>query len=815
MVKSKDIIPFFVIILCIFLISMFLFADLSHKISRSFMNLGIISTASTNKLSTTQTSPMSCPPWNYKKQISMNNPSSTLTDYQVSVTLDTASLISAGKMRSDCGDIRFTDSDGTTPLNYWLESGCNSINTKLWVKVPSISAGSKIIYIYYGNPSASSESNGIATFDFFDDFNNLDNWDLGSRIGVNPTTSNGWIILTPGYEWDGDYIRSKNSFSFPNIMLETRYSLDGHPTYCNPCVDNFQTYFIKPGYTYPRDAANYNTITGIAPAPVFSHAFSPDPHDNSNSGTSAGSADTGNNIPSYPFDYPTSYWGVTLAKFPATIYRITYGITSTNVYAKAVKESDGSIMYDKNANVNAVHLNNFGTTTKIELIHWGYACKAGRIDFVFIRKFVSPEPTTSIGAEELCTSITTTASATTTNTITTTTTTSSMTTTVITTASTTTTTINTEPPNIGPLSFNPKRIVTLNQIINISSNITDKFGSVFVWMNVTKPNGNYYYLRPVSLPGNIYRFDITETDVIGDYDFSIAAVNVNNNLTVKNDRFYAGNLYKFKLYFKDGDNERVSVKYNLAIHPEGDNILSGEDRVVDRNIIEREYNLILEKNYVLLDLLLNISKDTSINVVIDELSQTVLDGISIPNSYKKLGYGINVSTDFMEGLVKLYYSDLDINEDNIITYKCNRWNIEDRVCDGSWKEVTYNIDKDKGFVEIPVYSFSAFVLAEYSPPPRTTRLTTTTTITTVTTTTTTVMTTTTTTVTTKAKKTTTTTVPEVELSSTQNWYIIVLFIVLVVVVFYFAWFRKYMVFEGLKKKWGRRYQRYFLLVIKL
>jgi hypothetical protein len=98
--------------------------------------------------------------WGYRKPITISNSgSSALTYYQVLVTLDTSSLISTGKMRSNCGDIRFTDSDGSTLLNYWLESGCNSANTKIWVKVPYIPASStKTIYVYYGNPSATSTS---------------------------------------------------------------------------------------------------------------------------------------------------------------------------------------------------------------------------------------------------------------------------------------------------------------------------------------------------------------------------------------------------------------------------------------------------------------------------------------------------------------------------------------------------------------------------------------------------------------------------------------------------------------------------------
>jgi hypothetical protein len=87
------------------------------------------------------------------------------------VTLDTASLILGGRLQSDCDDIRFTDSDGATQLSYWLESGCNTSSTILWVKVPFIAAASqKTIYVYYGNPGATSASNGDATFIFFDDF---------------------------------------------------------------------------------------------------------------------------------------------------------------------------------------------------------------------------------------------------------------------------------------------------------------------------------------------------------------------------------------------------------------------------------------------------------------------------------------------------------------------------------------------------------------------------------------------------------------------------------------------------------------------
>jgi len=103
--------------------------------------------------------------WQYRKSITITEQSgNTLTNYQVKLTIDTASLISEGKMNSDCSDMRFTD-ENDNPIPYWIESGCNSDNTIVWVKVPEISAnGNATVYMYYGNPSATSESNGIDVF---------------------------------------------------------------------------------------------------------------------------------------------------------------------------------------------------------------------------------------------------------------------------------------------------------------------------------------------------------------------------------------------------------------------------------------------------------------------------------------------------------------------------------------------------------------------------------------------------------------------------------------------------------------------------
>src|SRR3989338_5756312 len=44
--------------------------------------------------------------WGYRQKITITNDATPRTDYQVSFTMDTATLVSNGKMRLDCGDMR-------------------------------------------------------------------------------------------------------------------------------------------------------------------------------------------------------------------------------------------------------------------------------------------------------------------------------------------------------------------------------------------------------------------------------------------------------------------------------------------------------------------------------------------------------------------------------------------------------------------------------------------------------------------------------------------------------------------------------------
>src|SRR5688572_16415876 len=95
--------------------------------------------------------------YQFKRTYTVNNPGGVQSNYDLLFEIDTATLIAAGSMQSDCGDIRFSDSVGTK-LSYWIESGCNTATTQVWAEIPSLTAGDNIVYMYYGNATVANDT---------------------------------------------------------------------------------------------------------------------------------------------------------------------------------------------------------------------------------------------------------------------------------------------------------------------------------------------------------------------------------------------------------------------------------------------------------------------------------------------------------------------------------------------------------------------------------------------------------------------------------------------------------------------------------
>jgi len=129
--------------------------------------------------------------WTCRKQISIDYGDVPLTDYPVLIQLTPENFAYADLASADGDDIRFS-TEGTGSLlpdcDYWIESWSYDGISRIWVEVPSISAGETTVCMYYGNAGAPAASNGEATFTVFDDF---------SGGGI----TNSLLVLAAGDSW--------------------------------------------------------------------------------------------------------------------------------------------------------------------------------------------------------------------------------------------------------------------------------------------------------------------------------------------------------------------------------------------------------------------------------------------------------------------------------------------------------------------------------------------------------------------------------------------------------------------------------------
>jgi hypothetical protein len=172
--------------------------------------------------------------WLYRKGHVIGNAAGAGTNYQIKITVyygagaDSAgSVYLNNKCNTDFSDIRFLAADNSTVLDYWLESKTDSNNAIFWVEVAAdLTTNPTNIYIYYGNPSATSASNGANTFLFFDDFSG----DL-SKWTIDPENTDAVAINSGALRHDPDASQSKNAYFDTRIITNSFTMTDGAVDY--------------------------------------------------------------------------------------------------------------------------------------------------------------------------------------------------------------------------------------------------------------------------------------------------------------------------------------------------------------------------------------------------------------------------------------------------------------------------------------------------------------------------------------------------------------------------------------------------------
>jgi uncharacterized GH25 family protein len=305
-----------------------------------------------------------CPPgWSYRRVITINNPGSALTEYQVRVELDNTNF-DFTKAKPDGSDIRFTDTNGVF-LSYWIEEW-SSNHAVIWVRVPNIPSGLKTIYMYYGNPSATTESNGAATFDFFDDFD--------TDTSSNYVLWESWVG-SPSFIWDTVNSELRTDTSNADFFLTTTISLSS-----NFIVE------IK-AYTQDNDAigALIRTNGGV----YYVATLRVTDYDGAGSGGSSETLIRYDGVPSY-------YWQATrLLDFGDVINPSNWQIGGIAYDGEKLYAYYDHQKQLTSYSVGSISVHSVGLSTQAN-------SPPAHYDWILVRKYAPQEPNVSVGSEELC-----------------------------------------------------------------------------------------------------------------------------------------------------------------------------------------------------------------------------------------------------------------------------------------------------------------------------------------------------------------------------------------------------------------------------
>ncbi len=173
--------------------------------------------------------------WQYRIPVSIDNTgnASDLTAYQVVLALaDTDSDFWSG-IETDGGSIRFTDSNKSTQLDYFVDSfDYPGESARLYIGVPLIPGSSvKTVYLYFGNSAVSSLSSGQNTLHFYDDFESGDlGWQQYSSgsVAIFSDAGNGVLRKYNNSDPNGGYRTFSSSIGpFEAVFRTKRVNFSG------------------------------------------------------------------------------------------------------------------------------------------------------------------------------------------------------------------------------------------------------------------------------------------------------------------------------------------------------------------------------------------------------------------------------------------------------------------------------------------------------------------------------------------------------------------------------------------------------------
>ncbi len=296
--------------------------------------------------------------WPYRRSITIDNTqnSNDLYNYQIAVNLTYNS-----NMQSDFDDIRFRDLNDNL-LSYWIEEKVDSQWVYVWVKVPYIPAlSTTTIYVYYGNPSAASASNGKTTFIHFDDF------DDGS---FNNTM---WYSFYGSWTEASGYVSfsSSSSYSYitpyqPLINQRNYAVIDKVRVTASSTYGDYRINIRINPYTDKANSTAFMTRIGNTNSANCDVLFVEDVIGGTNSSSPSANC------------YPINTW----IRRELRAYENYFEAYVNNQFKISLTASEG--------NLNGLPATMYGHTNGVPY----------QVDYLFTRNFSLPEPAYNVGSEE-------------------------------------------------------------------------------------------------------------------------------------------------------------------------------------------------------------------------------------------------------------------------------------------------------------------------------------------------------------------------------------------------------------------------------
>jgi parallel beta-helix repeat protein len=293
--------------------------------------------------------------WTYRKSHRILQSASAGTDYQVMIVVRSGTgtdeghaVYTSDKTRSDFGDVRFIGEDGTTQLSYWIEEVNPGVSATFWVKIPyNLSETDRTIYVKYGNPTASSVSDGAGTFVFYDDFNDLNQWSI--RDGA-------WVIENGSATCESNEGNLGTQLEHGDSAILYRAKLSRAQDYCRAIVGYRLDYALSRGY---RSYWGYHGGLGGKVIAIDAALWSAIAY-----GTKA---------------WEVNNWFVAEARFAGSLHEFEFNHDGLPISAVESSSLSGSVVLVQTSD---------------------YSPKSVWYDWLAIRKCVKPEPSHGIWGEE-------------------------------------------------------------------------------------------------------------------------------------------------------------------------------------------------------------------------------------------------------------------------------------------------------------------------------------------------------------------------------------------------------------------------------